>query len=252
MNIRLLFVFGITLAGIASAQKTSHPDLSGVWQFGIDLPPTGLKTESGFKTVDQSARHGTAPVQGALPSTEAPVYKPEFRQKVKDLEAHESKTDPVFYCGRPGVPRIGSPRKIVQLPTEFIFLYEDISGDPYRIIRMDGKGHKPDPNPSYYGDSIGRWEGDKLVVDVTGFVEDGWFGEGGYFHSDQMHVVERLWRVGPNLAYQYTVEDPKVLAAPWTAPARLVKPSNEPLEESPKCTETDASRLTNDDHHLQR
>jgi len=250
MKMRFLCLLG--LAGILCAQKAAHPDLSGVWQFGIDLPPVALKTEAGLRVIDQSARHGKAEIPGAFKSTEAPVYKAEFRQKVKDLEAHESKTDPVFYCGRPGVPRIGPPRKIVQLPTEIIFLYEDISGDPYRIVRMDGKGHKPNANPSYYGDSIGRWDGDKLVVDVTSFAEDGWFGEDGYFHSDAMHVVERLWRVGPNLAYQYMVEDPKVLDAPWTAPARLIKPSTEPLEESPKCVETDAARLVNDDHHVQR
>ncbi|HXP88924.1 MAG TPA: hypothetical protein VN841_29660 [Bryobacteraceae bacterium] len=233
-----------------------HPDLSGIWQFAIDLPPTGLKKTgpSGveFKTVDQSGRRAAKGVPGALPSTNAPSYKPELQAKVKDLIDHESRTDPVFYCGRPGVPRIGSPRKIVQTPKEMIFFYEDISGDPYRIIPVDGRAHRKDANPTYYGDSVGRWEGDTLVVDVTNFNEDGWFGEEGYFHSDAMHVVERLWRDGANLVYQYTVDDPKVLTAPWIAPPRVVKPSNEPLEESPKCVETDAAKLVNNDHHGQR
>jgi hypothetical protein len=232
-----------------------HPDLSGIWQFAIDLPPTGLKkTGPGgveFKAVDQSARRDAKGVAGALASTPKPVYKPELQAKVKDLLDHESKTDPVFYCGRPGVPRIGSPRKIVQTPKEMIFLYEDISGDPYRIIPI-GRPHRKDANPTYYGDSVGRWEGDTLVVDVTNFNEDGWFGEDGYFHSDAMHVTERFWRDGANLVYQFTVDDPKVLTAPWTAPPRVVKPSDEPLEESPKCVETDAAKLVNNDHHGQR
>jgi hypothetical protein len=83
-------------------------------------------------------------------------------------------------------------------------------------------------------------------------VDDTWFGEGGYFHTEAMHVTERFWRDGANLVYQVTVADPKVLSAPWTEPPRVVKPSTEPLEESPKCVESDASKLINNDHHGQR
>jgi hypothetical protein len=99
---------------------------------------------------------------------------------------------------------------------------------------------------------VGHWEGDTLVVDVTNFVEDGWFGEDGYFHTDAMHVTERLWRDGENLVWQATVDDPKVLTAPWTMSPRVVKPSNDPLEESPRCVEDDGHRLLNSDHHQQR
>jgi hypothetical protein len=67
-----------------------------------------------------------------------------------------------------------------------------------------------------------------------------------------MHVTERLWRDGENLIYQATVDDPKVLTASWTMPPRIVKPSTEPLEESPKCVEDDGNRLQNNDHHGQR
>jgi hypothetical protein len=234
-----------------------HPDLSGVWAFAIDLPPTALKKEVNGKvtinTIDQSSRRGPKiEIAGALPSTPKPSYKPELLAKVKYLSDNESKTDQVFYCGRPGVPRIGSPRKIVQLPNEIIFFYEDISGDPYRIIPTDGRPHRVNPNPSYYGDSVAHWDGDTLVVDATNFVEDTWFGEDGYFHSDAMHVTERLWRNGPNLAWQAVVDDPKVLATPWVMPARLVKPSTDPLEESPRCIESDGSKLLNNDHHGQR
>ena len=67
-----------------------------------------------------------------------------------------------------------------------------------------------------------------------------------------MHVTERLWRDGANLVYQVTVDDPKVLTAHWTMAPRVIKPSTEPLEESPRCVETDGARLLNDDHHGQR
>jgi hypothetical protein len=242
---------------LAAQSTTSHPDLSGTWLFSIDLPPIALKKQTNGQTsikgIDASGRRPAAEkVVGALPFTDAPVYKPEFRAKVKDLLDHESKTDQVFYCGRPGVPRIGPPRRIIQLPNEVVFLYEDISGDPYRIVPTDGRVHKKDGNPSYYGDSVGRWEGNTLVVDVVNFVEDTWFGEDGYFHSDAMHVTERFWRNGPNLVYQVTVEDPKVLTTPWTMAPRVVKPSSEPLEESPRCVEADSKLLVNNDHHGQR
>jgi hypothetical protein len=115
-----------------------------------------------------------------------------------------------------------------------------------------GAKHRANANPSYYGDSVAHWDGDTLVVDSTGFSEDTWFGEDGYFHSDAMHVIERLWRVGDDLAYQVTVDDPKVLTAPWTNFAHQIKPSKTPLEESAACKEDDGNRLLNLDHHLQR
>jgi len=249
-----------TMPSLARAEKVSdhHPDLSGVWTFAIDLPPVALKEKQPdgkivIKKIDDSARlPAKVPIPGALPFTAEPSYKSEFQAKVKYLIDNESKTDQVFYCGRPGIPRIGPPRKIVQLPNEMIFLYEDISGDPYRIVPTDGRAHRADGNPSYYGDSVAHWDGNTLVVDVTNFVEDTWFGENGYFHTTAMHVTERLWRQGDNLVYQATVEDPNVLTAPWTMAPRLVKPSTEPLEESPRCVETDANLLLNSDHHGQR
>jgi hypothetical protein len=232
-----------------------HPDLSGNWAYVVLLPPNALKREANGSAAVAKLPRGTVArtaVAGALPSTAAPAYKPEFQAKVKYLLDNESKTDQVFYCGQPGVPRIGPPRRIVQLPGELIFLYEDVAGDPYRIIPTDGRAHRADANPSFYGDSVGHWEGGKLVVDVTNFVEDTWFGENGYFHTDAMRVTERFWRDGEDLVYQVTVDDPKVLSAPWTMNPKVVKPSTEPLDESPRCKDEDGPRLLNNDHHAQR
>jgi hypothetical protein len=235
----------------------SHPDLSGNWAYSIALPGGALKkVENGsvtYATLDLSGRMpAKTPVEGALPYTPAPSYKPEYQEKVKYLLDHEAKLDKVFFCGKPGVPRISSPRQIIQLPTETIFLYEDASGDPYRIIPTDGRTHRADSDPSYYGDSIGHWEGQTFVVDSTNFVEDTWFGENGYFHTSAMRITERFWKVGDDLAYQITVDDSNVLTAPWTEAPRLIKPSTVPLEESPVCIEDDAHRMDNLDHHLQR
>jgi hypothetical protein len=258
------------LAASAGAQQNStaatskapnaasvHPDFSGIWAFSIALPGGALKKVEDGKTsyavVDLSGRMpAKTPVPDALPSTAAPSYKPGLQTKVKYLLDHEAKLDKVFFCGKPGVPRVGSPRQIITLPNEMVFLYEDASGDPYRIVYTDGRGHDPDAEPTYYGDSIGHWEGNTLVVDSTNFVEDTWFGEGGYFHTQTMHVYERFWKVGDNLAYQITVDDPNVLTEPWTQAPRIIKPSTEPLLESPVCVEDDAHRMDNLDHHLQR
>jgi hypothetical protein len=193
-----------------------------------------------------------APVPGALPFTAAPSYRPELREKVKALFDTQSKVDAVFYCGRPGMPRIGPPRRIIQLEDEVVFLYEDESGNTFRTIPTDGRRHRADANPSHYGDSVGRWEGGTLVIDVRNFVEETWFGEGGYFHTDAMRVIERLWLNGENLVWQVTVHDPNVLTEPWTMAPRQVRRSTVPLEESPPCIEQDADKLLNDDHHGQR
>jgi hypothetical protein len=247
MKDRIIFVVAASLlvAGLAAAQQKpapsaaskvnrtadGHPDLSGNWTYAIDLAPIVLKkvTEGKVTTtaLDQSARHRAAEnVPGALPWTKAPSYKAEFQAKVSDLAAHESKVDGVFYCGRPGVPRIGSPRRIIQLRGELIFLYEEISGDIYRIIPTDGRKHRADANPSYYGDAVGHWDGDTFVVDVTNFTDDTWMWAEGRvsFHSDALHIVERYRRVDANtLEIEATVEDPKVLTGPWTVPKQSLK-----------------------------
>ena len=238
------------------AQQGKHPDFSGIWQYSVATAAGGIKQVVGGKAVlaapDQSGRQpAKGGVAGALPSDPTPTYKPELLAKVKEADDNQSRMDNTFACGKPGVPRLGPPRKIVQTPSELLFFYEDMSGDQYRIIPMNGK-HDSDADPSFNGDSIARWEGNTLAVESVNFVTDTWFGENGYIHSDAMKVTERFWKQGENLAYQVTVDDPKVLTAPWVMAARIIRPSDEPLIESATCVEDDAHRLKNNDHHLQR
>lgn len=239
-----------------------HPDLSGTWAAagGISSVFQSQKKADGsisIKGGDQyyiftNQRPAGPPRANQAYAQNVPQYKPELLEKVKYLSDNESKTDQVFYCGKPGVPRIGPPHKIVQTPKEIIFLYEDMSGDGYRVIPMDGRPHRDDADPSYNGDSIGHWEGDTLVVETVNFVEDTWFGENGYFHSSEMRVTERFTRNGDAIDYQVTVDDPKVLVKPWTMNPRKLQISNDPLEESPRCSDQDGGRLLNNDHHVQR
>lgn len=238
---------------LASAQ---HPDLSGVWAYAVDQPGGGIKQVVDGETIvalaDRSARlPARMEVPGSLPYQPAPVYRDEFQAKVKELDANQSRTDQVFYCGRPGVPRLGPPRKIIQSEQEVVFLYEDMSGDTWRIVPLNAK-HDPDLDPSYNGDAIGWWDAGTLIVESVNLVEDTWFGELGYFHSDAMKVTERLWLHEGQLAYQVTVEDPKVLSQPWTMAPRLIKRSAMALQETPVCIDFDGPRLQNNDHHGQR
>jgi len=161
-----------------------------------------------------------------------PLYKPEYWTKVQDMDYDANNQDPQMICQSLGVPRIGPPRKIVQTANEVIFFY----GDEFRLIPTDGRGHDPKADPTLRGDSVARWEGDTLVVDVTSFSDRSWLGGGltgpatggGYFHSYELHVIERLRREGDRIHYQVTIEDPEVLMEPWTMNPMTLKVNTDP------------------------
>jgi hypothetical protein len=169
-------------------------------------------------------------------SCENPPYKPEYMAKVKAIGdamyGDASPLDPQYDCKPYGVPR-GSLRggggyamQIVQNSSIVAFLYEDRPGPYFRIVYTDGRGHPEDLDKSYFGDSIGHWEGDTLVVDVVGLNDETWLGSGtigpkyAMMHSDQLHVVERWTRTGDVLTYEATVEDPVMFTKPWVMTPR--------------------------------
>ncbi len=84
----------------------------------------------------------------------------------------------------------------------------------FRIIPLDGEPHQVDPDPSWLGDSVGRWDGDTLVIDTIGYNDKTEIS--GYRHTEALHTVERLRRVPGGVEYELTIEDPNVFAAPWT------------------------------------
>ena len=224
-----------------------HPDLNGFWAVGRG-PDTPVG--SGFGERNAFIKRGearNAAAQYADPNQ--PPYKPELLAKVQDLAKNESKLDTAFFCKPGGVPRIGPPHAIVQAPRmPIVFLYQVNSGNSFRLVPTDGRGHDPNADLLYYGDSIGRWQGDTLVVDATGFNDETWLGIYGWFHSDKLHVVERLTRVGDTLKYQATVEDPEVFTRPWAMnPWVSVRTTNELLFENPPCVELDIDHVTSFD-----
>jgi hypothetical protein len=235
-----------------------HPDLTGIWGGVVAPPPAkdgnvqvllpvrGVNPDSKdvFKGLDRQAVEGRAAVANR------PVYRPELLAKVQDLSDKQDVLDPAFYCKPQGVPRMGAPSQIIQLPAQVVFLYANSNW--FRVIPTDGRPHRTDVDSAYLGDPVGHWEGDTLVVDVTGFNDDTWLASDGYFHSEAMHVVERFQRDKDSLTYSVTVEDPQVLAKPWVLSPRTLKLSTNPadvLVESPPCVEHDAPHIVTFDHH---
>ena len=160
-----------------------------------------------------------------------PVYKPEFWDKIQEQDQWTNKYDPVMTCQPLGLPRHGTPRRIVQTDKDVIFFYgpnADYGGGAaeFRDIPTDGR-QRDKRNASlttYYGESIGTWQGDTLVIDSINFVDTTWLGRGGLMHSDDMHIIEKLTRVGNELRYDMTIEDPVYFVEPWVWPTRILRP----------------------------
>jgi hypothetical protein len=213
-----------------------HPDLNGQWHHRIGEPAPLIKPGESYNA---KAAHAPGINQYQEP---AAVYKPEFQAKVKDLDAHSLDKDPSWSCGPPGVPRIGPPQKIVQTAKEIVFLYDDLTGNFFRVVRMNVP-HRKEIEPSAHGDSVGRWEGDTLVVDVTNLDDSTWLQDRGAFHTDKLHVTERLRREGDTLFYEVTAEDPAVLAQPLVEKRVLPLMTTYDIEEAPRCVERDRGNI---------
>ena len=127
--------------------------------------------------------------------------------------------DPQGLCIFPGVPRLANsgfyPVQIVQLPDKVIFLYEFMHN--FRIIPTDGRPHPKELLPSLLGNSVGKWEGDTLVVDTIGFTDRTRLDDHGNVHSADMHVIERYRRVSADqIRYEATIDDPTYYTEAWT------------------------------------
>ena len=219
-------VSNAVLAQRPTPRVNGHPSLEGFWFSGTgSVPPFQYDTTRDakgnieVKTVRDPAE---PPAPAGANTASQPDYKDELKQKTKDLFFHDNKTDKVYNCGQPGLPRVGAPQRIVQNGKEMVFLYADLAGMVWRLIPIGGRA--PTGNdPSYYGDAEAHWEGDTFVVHTTNLNEDTWLGEFGYVHSDKMEVTERFTRVGDTIRYDVTVSDPGVLKHPWVKPTVIMR-----------------------------
>ena len=133
--------------------------------------------------------------------------------------------DPTGRCLPGPGPRLNAvglfPIQIVQTPQQIIILYEYFT--VFRVIPLNASAHPDDLEPSFMGNSIGHWEDNTLVVDVTGFKDKGWVMAGAIFHSDALHIVERYTRVDHDtINYEATIEDPKVFTKPFNFSTTLM------------------------------
>jgi hypothetical protein len=134
--------------------------------------------------------------------------------------------DPTVHCLMPGVPRVVGmpfPLEIVQTPNKIVILYEAFR--TFRVIPTDGKLVGGEAAPSFNGDSVGHWEGDTLVVDVTNFNGKIWGPGNMKVTSDKYHVTERYTLQGDTLQYEAIIEDPKVLTGPFVSRSTLRRPA---------------------------
>jgi hypothetical protein len=192
-----------------------NPDLNGIWQ--------ALNTAN-WDIQEHVARPGQVVALGAVGAVPAGLgvvegneipYLPAAAAKKKENFENRLTADPEIKCYLPGVPRAAYmpyPFQIVQTPNYILMAYEYAGAT--RTIYIDKA--PASPADSWMGHSVGHWEGDTLVVDVTSLNDQTWFDRAGNFHSDALHVVERYTPLSPDaLTYEVTIEDPNVFSRPW-------------------------------------
>ena len=208
-----------------------RPDFSGIWQT-TSTANWDLQTHEARPMVAQAGVYpdilvlaapvvalGTAgwvpPGRGVVQGGEIP-YQPWAALRKQENAANWLDRDPELACYMPGVPRamyLPYPFQIVQGVNKIMMVFEFANAQ--RTINLDEV--EPYPGEAFMGYSVGRWEGDTLVVDVTDFSPYTWLDRSGNFHSDALHVVERYTPISRDaIRYEATIEDPKVFTRPWT------------------------------------
>lgn len=217
----LLSTFALAIALCCSsaqaqtaAPKAAHPtgpgSLNGLWT------TLGYKGSQRYSPRERVART----VDGKWPPL-LPAPAELLEQRIKMSERGEPFVNTIMECLPGGVPEmvLGSPypTQFIEMPGQITILYEMYNH--FRIIYMNGK-HPEDPDPTYMGHSIGRWEGDTLVVDTIGLTDRTTIDEVGMPHSEDLRVTERYRRVDNNtLEIIVTINDPKTFSQPWDTKA---------------------------------
>jgi hypothetical protein len=205
----------VNLSAPAPRAANGKPDLSGTWE----------SEEGYFFNLAKDLK------------PEDVVMQPWAKALQSEREAKEHQGDPLSECMPPGVPRINMsgqtaphPFKIVQTPQLVVLLYETSANSTFRQVFLDGRPLPKDPQPTWLGYSVGRWEGDTLVVETVGFNGRAWIDtEKGHPQTEAAHVTERFRRRDyGHLEIEITIDDPKAYTKPWTAkvPVHLLPDSD--------------------------
>jgi len=269
----LLFVSGPTAqnrpdTGKADAKPTprlanGHPDFSGFYRganAGEGIPGEQLLTKADDGSIFYAYGGATVALEGSVQDAIArdknpPPYKPEYQAKADELVKYaygprDNKMDPALHCKPDGVVRTPIDNMyVVQNADSVGVMFEKAPGTYFRIIYTDGRQHPKNLDTSFYGDSIGHWDGDTLVVDTVGLNDETWLGgiSNRSIHSDQMHVVERWTRLGNTIQVEMTVEDPVMFTRPWVLAPRHINigPADDYIQPIPCVDVTSAHTMVN-------
>jgi len=223
----------ISAASLMTAQAPAPTAAKGKGGRGGPATPAGLTPHLTDGTVDLSGAwmgggSNSGDISKGLKPGEEVVMLPWAAALMK---TRKSQDDPEANCLPTGVPR-GAPYpwRIVQTPTHYFILFEG-NIHSFRQIFMSGK-HPDDPDPTWYGHSIGRWDKDTLVVDTVGFNDKFWFDYLGHPHTEKLHTVERYTRTDlGNMTIDVTIDDPGAYAKPFTTTGRArLQPNTELIE----------------------
>jgi hypothetical protein len=214
------------LTAPAPKAPDGKPDLSGIW-----LPePDPKGTARGIENIVFPRYFPN--IAADMKPEEVP-FLPEARAIFEQRLKNQGKDAPGAHCKPTGVPLLNAipiPYKIIQTPRVVLILYEENS--VFRQIFLDGRKPVEDPEPRFMGYSTGRWEGDTLVVDTTGFNDRTWLDGMGHPHSDALHVVERFRRRSTGrLDVEMTINDPKMYSKPITYTQSALLQADEDLLE---------------------
>jgi hypothetical protein len=191
------------------------PNFTGIWQV-MNTANWDIQTHPAKQgpVIALGAAFSIPPGLGVVEGEELP-YQPAALEKKNENAANWLTRDPEIKCYMPGIPRatyMPYPFQIVQSQNTVLMAYEFASAS--RIVRMNSK--EQSPAPAWMGWSIGRWDGDTLVIEVVDHMEETWFDRAGNFHSDALKVTERYSLVDANtINYEAMIEDPKVFTRPW-------------------------------------
>ena len=192
-----------------------RPDLSGIW-----LATTDPNDRAGGIEGTVAPRYQVNVMRDFKPG-EVP-FQPWAAELYKKRQANVMRDNPMIRCLPAGLPRFNAythPQKIVQTRDLIVFLYE--SQTLFRQVFLDGRSHPKDPLPSWLGYSVGRWDGDDLVVETTGFNDQTWLDGLGHPHSEEMRLTERFRRRDfGHMDIEITIDDPKA----YTKPIKYVQP----------------------------
>ena len=222
-------VAGNAQRGAIPRTASGKPDMNGIWQAlgnaHYDIEPHAASAAMAWRpgpVVPVPAKEVVAlGAVGAVPSGQGIVvggqipYRPEALAKKRENQEHWLERDPEIKCYLPGIPRA------TYMPFPFqIFQSERATFMAYEYAGAVRNIYLKDPGPpqidTWMGHSVGRWEGDTLVVEVTNQNDQTWFDRSGNFHSEELKVTERFTPTSPNtMSYEATIEDPQVFTRPW-------------------------------------